>query len=47
LTISTPAGVFEAFIAELCATNVDSGSPSGGPALDLRAIAARHGIEFL
>jgi quercetin dioxygenase-like cupin family protein len=47
LTISTPAGVFEAFSAEICAAGVDPGSPSGGPALDMRAIAARHGIEFL
>ncbi len=47
LVISTPAGIFEGFIAEVCASQVDTGTPSGGPAIDLRAIAARHGIEFL
>jgi quercetin dioxygenase-like cupin family protein len=46
LTISSPAGVFEAGIAEVCAARVDTGSPDGGAAHDLRAIAARHGIEF-
>ena len=47
MTISTPAGAFEAFIAEVCAANIDTGGPSGGPAVDMRAIAARHGVEFL
>jgi quercetin dioxygenase-like cupin family protein len=47
LTISTPARVFEAGIAELCASKVDTGTPQGGPATDARAIAARHGLEFL
>ena len=47
LTISTPAGIFEAFIAEVCDSHIDSGNPSGGPAADMRAIAARHGVEFL
>ena len=47
LTISTPAGVFEAFIADVCAANIDTGTPSAGPAANMRAIAARHGLEFL
>jgi quercetin dioxygenase-like cupin family protein len=47
LTISNPARVFEAGVAELCASKVDSGTPQGGPAMDARAIAARHGLEFL
>jgi hypothetical protein len=47
LTISTPAGTFEAFIAEVCAPRIDSGTPPGGPARDMRAIGARHGVEFL
>jgi hypothetical protein len=47
LTISTPARVFEAGVAELCASKVDSGTPQGGPALEAREIAARHGLEFV
>jgi quercetin dioxygenase-like cupin family protein len=47
LTISTPARVFEASIDEVCRANVDTGTASGGAATDMRAIAARHGLEFL
>jgi len=47
ITISMPPRVFEAAVAEVCAANVDSGTPGGGPAVDMRAIAARHGTEFL
>ena len=47
LTISTPAGIFEAFIADVCTSRIDSGTPTGGPAHDMRAIGARHGVEFL
>jgi quercetin dioxygenase-like cupin family protein len=47
LTISNPARVFEAGVAELCASQVDSGTPQGGAAREMRAIAARHGLEFL
>lgn len=45
--VSTPGGLFEAFIRDASAAMVDSGSPSSGPALDFRAVAARHGVEFL
>jgi quercetin dioxygenase-like cupin family protein len=47
LTISIPARFFETSIAEVCAAKVDTGTPGGGPAVDMRAIAARHGVEFL
>ena len=47
LTISTPARLFEAGVDEICRANVDAGTPSGGAATDMRAIAARHGLEFL
>ena len=47
LTISTPARLFEAGIDEVCRANVGTGTPSGGAATDMRAIAARHGFEFL
>ena len=45
--ISSPAGRFEAFVAEVAAAQVDSGNPSrpGTPAF--REIAARHGIVFV
>jgi quercetin dioxygenase-like cupin family protein len=46
LTVSSPARVFEAGIAEVCAAAVETGSPNSGPATDMRAIAARHGLEF-
>jgi|SRR5882724_1584508 len=47
LMISSPGGIFEAFIAEVTAAMSASGSPGSGPAVDFRAIAAKHGIEFL
>jgi len=40
LTISTPARVFEAFIAEISAADRDASS-------DPRAVFARHGVELL
>jgi quercetin dioxygenase-like cupin family protein len=45
--VSTPGGMFEAFIRDVAQSVVDSGTPSSGPALDFRAVAARHGVEFL
>jgi hypothetical protein len=48
LIISSPGGIFEAFIAEAAAAMNDSSKPStSGPAPDFRAIAAKCGIEFL
>ncbi len=39
LVISTPAGLFEAFVADVCSAGL------GGTG-DISAIAARHGLEF-
>jgi len=47
LMISSPGGVFYAFIDEVVSSTTASGSPTGSPALDFRAIAAKYGIEFL
>jgi mannose-6-phosphate isomerase-like protein (cupin superfamily) len=47
LMISSPGGVFDAFIEEVIRSTGNSGSPSGGPAVDFRAIAAKYRIEFL
>ncbi len=48
LIVSSPGGIFDAFIAEVVAAMIDSGGPSKpGPAVDFRAIAAKYGIEFL
>jgi quercetin dioxygenase-like cupin family protein len=41
LTISTPAGVFEAFVADISAAN------NGGSEAEARAVFARHSIELL
>jgi quercetin dioxygenase-like cupin family protein len=40
LTISTPARLFEAFIADISAANLD-------PSADIAAVFARHGVELL
>ena len=48
LIISSPGGIFDAFIDEVATSMVDSGSPSmPGPAKDFRVIAANYGMEFL
>jgi mannose-6-phosphate isomerase-like protein (cupin superfamily) len=48
LIISSPGGIFDAFIEEVAASSTDSGSPSKpGAATDFRSIAAKYGIEFL
>jgi len=45
LIISTPAGIFDAFIEEIAGAMALSSGPE--PSVDFRGIAARHGIEFL
>jgi mannose-6-phosphate isomerase-like protein (cupin superfamily) len=48
LIISSPGGIFDAFIAEVAGpTNDSRGASPHGAAKDLRAIAAKYGIEFL
>lgn len=48
LIISSPGGIFDAFVAEVASSMVDTGSPSKrGVATDFRAIAAKYGMEFL
>jgi mannose-6-phosphate isomerase-like protein (cupin superfamily) len=48
LIISSPGGIFDAFIDEVVTSMTESGSPSkSGAATDFRAIAAKYGIEFL
>jgi hypothetical protein len=48
IIISSPGGIFDAFIAEVAASMVDSGSPARpGVAVEFRAIAAKYGMEFL
>jgi hypothetical protein len=48
LIISSPGGIFDAFIDEVARSITESGGLSKpGPATDFRAIAARYGIEFL
>ena len=41
LTISTPAGVFEAFVVDISAANI------GGSEAEARAVFARHSLELL
>jgi hypothetical protein len=47
LGIGSPASLFEAFVAEVTAAQVDTGSPSRPSALTFREIATKHGIEFV
>jgi quercetin dioxygenase-like cupin family protein len=48
LIISSPGGIFDAFIDEIVSSQTKSGSPSTpGAATDFRTIAAKYGIEFL
>jgi mannose-6-phosphate isomerase-like protein (cupin superfamily) len=48
LIISSPGGIFDAFIDEIVTSVINGGSPSKpGQATDFRAIAAKYGIEFL
>ena len=47
LMISSPGGVFDAFIDEVVSSMTVSGSPTGSPSVNFRAIAAKYGIEFL
>jgi hypothetical protein len=47
LTVSSPGGVFDAFIEEVASSMTVSGSPASGPVADFRSIAAKYGIEFL
>jgi mannose-6-phosphate isomerase-like protein (cupin superfamily) len=47
LVISAPAGIFEAFVAEVAAAQVDTGSAKRDGATDFKKIAAQHGIEFV
>ena len=48
LIISSPGGIFDAFIDEVVTSMTEGGSPSQhGSATDFRAIAAKYGIEFL
>ena len=47
LGITSPSGLFEAFVAEVVESQIDSGSASRQGATELRDIAAKHGIEFI
>jgi hypothetical protein len=48
LIISSPGGIFDAFIHEVVTTVTDRGTPSkSSPAVDFRAVAAKYGIEFI
>ena len=46
LIVSSPGGIFDAFIREV-ATAMSGNDSSPKTGVDFRAIAARHGIEFL
>jgi mannose-6-phosphate isomerase-like protein (cupin superfamily) len=47
LGIMSPPGQFEAFVAEVSASRVESGSASRQGGEGFREIAARNGIEFI
>lgn len=45
--ISSPGGIFDAFIDEVTTSMIEGGGQQSGPAIDFRAIAAKYGMEFL
>ena len=45
--ITSPAGVFEAFITEVADAQVDSGNPAKTGSSNFREIAAKYGVEFV
>ncbi len=45
LIVSSPGGVFDAFIEEV--TGAMTAAAHGGPSADFKAIAGKYGIEFL
>jgi hypothetical protein len=45
LIISSPGGIFDAFIAEV--TGAAIAAEQGGPPADFKTIVAKYGIEFL
>jgi mannose-6-phosphate isomerase-like protein (cupin superfamily) len=45
--VSSPAGVFEAFVAEVVGSEADSGNPSRAGSPAFREIARKHGIDFI
>ena len=47
LIISSPGGIFDAMIAEVAASMIDSGGPTRPAAAEGRAIMAKYGLEFL
>ena len=47
LMISSPGGVFDAFIGEVVGPTTSNDKPGDATILDFRAIAAKYGIEFL
>lgn len=46
IIVSSPAGVFEANIAEVTAAETETVTANRAGSADFRTIAARHGIEF-
>jgi quercetin dioxygenase-like cupin family protein len=45
--VCSPGKIFEDFIGQVTTSGVEGGTAVSGPAVDFRAVAARHGIEFL
>lgn len=47
LFICSPGRIFEDFIEQISSPQIQTGTATSGPALDFRAIASTHGIEFV
>jgi mannose-6-phosphate isomerase-like protein (cupin superfamily) len=45
--VTSPAGVFEAFIRAVVDAQVDSGNPAKAGSSNFRKIAAKYGVEFV
>jgi mannose-6-phosphate isomerase-like protein (cupin superfamily) len=47
LFICSPGRIFEDFMKQISSSQIQTGTATSGPALDFRAIASKHGIEFI
>jgi len=47
LFVCSPGRIFEEFIEQISSSHIQTGTANSGPAVDVRAIASKYGIEFV